>query len=182
EDTGSDSLNGSVLLGIDQLDLEPAVERLHYCIIPAVTLPAHAGQTATRANHVQVLHGAELDPAIRVDDQPGLNVPVCEGHAERVHCELLRHRCIELPAYDGPGIEIHHRGRVQPASVDPAIGEVRDPLLVRALCADAAAQKVVRDIDHRRAGRAIVEALATACTNPAQPHDIGHKVPRAGQP
>ena len=30
EDTGSGSLNGSVLLGIDQLDLEPAAERLHY--------------------------------------------------------------------------------------------------------------------------------------------------------
>ena len=42
EDIGSDSLNGSVLLGIDQLDLEPAVERLHYRIIPAVALPAHA--------------------------------------------------------------------------------------------------------------------------------------------
>lgn len=56
EDTGSDSLNGSVLLGIDQLDLEPAVERFHYRIIPAVTLPAHARQATTRVNHVQVLH------------------------------------------------------------------------------------------------------------------------------
>lgn len=65
EDTGSNRLDGSILLGIDQLDLEPAVEGLHHCIVPAIALTAHAGQAAARAD--QILQGAELNPAIRME-------------------------------------------------------------------------------------------------------------------
>lgn len=106
-------------------------------------------------------------PRSAVDDQPGPNIPVCECHAERVNCEVLRHRSVELPPYDGHGIEIHYRGQVQPAPINPDIGDIRDPLLVRALCTEAATQEVVFDVDHRRAGRTIMGAFAITSSNAA---------------
>jgi hypothetical protein len=81
--------------------------------------------------------------AVRVCDQAGSWSAEALGHLERVEDELGAHVRRELPADDRAAVAVEDEGQVDEAVPGADVGQIGDPLLVRAGRREVELQKVV---------------------------------------
>ena len=86
------------------------------------------------------VHEAQGHPGCRSGREPGrLGSSSHPGQAAAPRSGHLRtHRLAHRPTHDAPRVQVHHRCDVDPAFSGPDVGEVRHPLLVRAISLERA--------------------------------------------
>src|SRR5919201_6906522 len=96
------------------------------------------------------------------------------GHLERVEDERGAHVRRQLPPDDHPAVAVEHEGEVEEAVPGAEIGQVADPLLVRAGGAEVALQQVAGALDRGLVrDRRPAPAAAQLALDPVLAHDAG---------
>ena len=111
--------------------LQAVEEALHRCVIPAVTLAAHAGHHAVGSEQILIVVTAVLAATIRVVQEAGLGTAPEPRHAQRTDHELFGHTCVHRPAHNHACVQIHHHRQIQPAFAGRDIRDIDRPGLIR---------------------------------------------------
>ncbi len=129
---------------VHQLLLQRRPEALHHRVVVAVAGPAHALRHAVILEEVAALPAGVLHAPVGVVHQPARRVPACDRHAQRVERHQGVQRVGHAPADDAAAPGVHHAGEVQEALVRRDVGNVAQPLPVRAGGGEVATEQVRR--------------------------------------
>lgn len=100
---------------IRPLGFKRAKKRLGDCIIPAVSLTAHALDTLLRYKRGSKGAGAVLHPLIRVDHEPEIRPSFMNGLFERGKDQLMPEMITDMPADHAPCVQVDKHDQIQPS-------------------------------------------------------------------
>lgn len=125
----------------DQLRPDDLEERLDHCIVVAAPAPAHRDLDAAFAQQGLIVDRAVLRPAIGMVNQPWCMVASHQSTAQGLHRKIALQALTRGPANDAPREEVEDDSEVGSALCRPDVGDVRPPLLVRAIRREALSQR-----------------------------------------
>src|SRR5690625_640099 len=154
----------------DQFGLVERVECLGQGIVVRIAGRADRGHSPSFSEALRVAHGDVLDALVAVVREPG-DVVTCvltgpDAHLQRVQGEVGPQRLRQLPADHAAGEHIDDERGIDPARERAAVGDVRDPQLVRSGRGEVTFDQVrtgVWTVAGERCPRALLSA------DPAQP-------------
>ena len=112
---------------MNELSLDRREEALRGSVIVRGADRTHRGEDPGVAELPNQRERGGLRPLIRVMHEPlGRSTPA-DRHLERVDHELGPKMGGHGATDDRPGVQIHHRGEMQPPFVRDDVGDVRDP-------------------------------------------------------
>src|SRR5215471_7028505 len=159
---------------MDELALERMEEALHRCIVPAVSLAAHALADAMAEQQCPILGHCVEGAPVRVQDSRRYATPG-DRHRQRIDSERSIQALAHSPAHYRSGIEIQDHRQVEPSLARRDKGDM-SANSVGPRCVEYAPKEVgCRPPCVARVGRD-PEAAYRLGHNASSTHELGHSV------
>lgn len=124
-------VSGTEVIPVKALSFERLEERFSAGVIVGCARPGHALNTAGVCNSVAEVAGRKLTPAVSMENETSLWMPVGDGFVKRRDCQVTVNRVADGPADYATVIQVNDAAKIQPALVCGHIREVRYPLRIR---------------------------------------------------
>ena len=171
---------------VHALRLHEAHQRLHRGVVPRRRDRPRRGPDAVVAHGAAEPERHVLRPVVRVVYAARRRPPAGDRHPERVVGQRGAHAVGHRPPDDPPGPYVHHERQVEPPAAGAHVGDVGEPRLVGARCAEVAPHQVRRRVGLRR-GRprrplGASRAAAGGALPPVVAHEARHALARRAHP
>ena len=159
------------------LHLEIQEESLHDGVVPAVCFAAHAGAQSVSGQQSTMSIAGILATAVRVNDESGKRLPMCNGHLQGRANQFSGHARGHCPSDDLAREQIHYDCQVKPAATRTNVGDVADPREVCRHRFEFPIQHIVSNRQRVAAVSSVNELAFPYRTNAIDAHERPNMVP-----
>ena len=121
---------GWVASQVHEFGFQSAKATFHWCIVPAISLPAHGLDHPGCVVNLAVTRRGVLAAAIRMVSEAGRRLLPLDGHGQGRDGQFRPHVVTHRPADDFAGEEIEHDGQIEPPFLGWHVGDVGEPNLI----------------------------------------------------
>jgi hypothetical protein len=98
---------------VHEFGFQSAEAAFHWCVVPAISLPAHGLDHPGRVENFAVIDSGVLAAAIGMVSQARRRLLPLDGHGQGCDSQFRPHVVTHRPADDFAGEEIEHHGQIE---------------------------------------------------------------------